>query len=209
VGAIVGGVCGGVAVLILGFGYALYSRTQRKKRNQKATFFDDDFNKAPVSAAASSPYQQGMDHPSPAMAAATYTSPYQQQQQGTYYATQDPYQPASPSVANYGYSTPYQTHQNYYATPAPMASGGYHDAGHPGAYYPPAVDTQAYYDHPQQQQAYDYHYQQGYDAHYGNGSATNIAAAMPPPAPSPTTTAPTYSAPHSYDTPPAPPKKDR
>lgn len=207
-GAIVGGVCGGVAVLILGFGYALYSRTQRKKRNQKATFFDDEFSKAPVSAAASSPYQ-GMEHPSPAMAAATYASPYQQQQQhGAYYPSQDPYQPASPSAANYGYSTPYQTHQDYYATAAPMASAGYHDAGHPGAYYASApADTQAYYD-PQQQQPYDYHYQQGYDPHYGNGSATNVAPVVPP-APSPTTTAPTFSAPHTYDNPPPPPKKDR
>ncbi|KAI8344433.1 hypothetical protein BC941DRAFT_408626 [Chlamydoabsidia padenii] len=208
-GAIIGGVCGGVAVLILGFGYALYSRAQRKKRNEKAALYNDAFNKTPyqqqeppmVTEDYANPYQQqGLDRPPPAMSVTEdlhYASPYQQQQQPYY-----PYQPTSPGMSNYGYESPYQPHQGYYSA-ATAPSVGYHDAGHSGTYYAPPMDTAAYYDH-----------QQGYDQHYGNGSYINVAQAPPvmPHASSPTTimaSAPTYSAPHTYDDPPVPPKKDR
>ncbi|KAI8884693.1 hypothetical protein K501DRAFT_284738 [Backusella circina FSU 941] len=189
-GAIVGGVCGFVALIAAGFAYAFFSKTKRNKRKQYEN--QDIFNDA---AYQSDPFNKS--RPSPAMGAALVQDNASPQMQHNTQWDQQNYN-------NYGYTM----------SPQPPAAAMMNDA-----YYaaPPMNYGDPYYNQQQQQPSYyDMGYQQPvYEQHY----QTPGMATLPPQTPAmtqntmaaaPITSSNVYSAPHTYDdmgAPPPPPLK--
>ncbi|ORX56997.1 hypothetical protein DM01DRAFT_1334550 [Hesseltinella vesiculosa] len=174
---IAGSVCGFVAVLALGFGYAFLSKSRRNKR--KKAMYDDDFNNLDFNA--------NNTRASPAMAAAAAQAAdglhpnYQHGQWNDYN-----------NGGSYGYNSPTSASSGYY----PQATGTHSPVVNPNMAYPDQAISGAYYS-PAPAAYYD-----GYNSSpmqypppaHQDAQHYEIYANVPAPS-----TAGTYSAPNAYD----------